>query len=90
MQQQTAVLDDQAILNLLRRAFAYAKPDQPEVAKRITLEATVDELGLESVSALEMAGFIEEALDAQFSDHELVTIRSMRDLAQLIRKYTRE
>ena len=90
MEQQTAVLDDTAILDLLARAFAYAKPDQPETLKHLTLDASVEELGIESVSALEMAGFIEEELDIQFSDHELVSIRSMRDLAQLIRKYNRD
>ena len=90
MEQQIAAMDDTAILGLLARAFAFAKPDHPETLKRLTLNASVEELGIESVSALEMAGFIEEELDIQFADHELVAIRSMRDLAQLIRKHNRD
>ena len=82
--------DDIAVIELLRRAFIYARPEHPEAAQRVTLDATIEELGIDSVAALEMSGFIEEQLDVQVPDEELVAIRSMRDLARIVRKYRRQ
>lgn len=84
---ETAVIDHQDTIGLLKRAFLYARPDHSEAAQRLTLDATIEELGIDSIAALEMSGFIEEQIDVQFPDDELVGIRSMRDLAQLVRKY---
>ncbi|WP_411888287.1 acyl carrier protein [Hydrocarboniphaga effusa] len=88
METVSAVVTDEEIVALLRKAFAFAKPDQLEAAAQLQLSSTIDELGIESVSALEMTGFIEEELDIQFHDSELVRIHGMGDLAQLIRKHT--
>jgi len=83
----TVAPEDQAVIGLLQRAFLYARPEHSEAAERITLDATIEELGIDSVAALEMSGFIEEQLDVQIPDEELVAIRSMRDLARIARKY---
>lgn len=88
METVTAGISDTQIVSLLRKAFAFAKPERSEAAGQLQLESTIDELGIESVSALEMTGFIEEELDIQFHDSELVKIHGMGDLAQLIRKHT--
>lgn len=87
MEQNAIVLDDAGMLELLKRAFEFAKPDHQALSTRITLQSSIDELGMESVAALEMAGFIEEELDIQFHDNELTTIRGMDSLARLIRKH---
>lgn len=90
VEHEAAAQDNEVVIGLLRRAFLYAKPEHPEAAQRISLDATIEELGIHSVAALEMSGFIEEQLDVQFPDDELVAIRSMRDLAHLVRKYDRK
>lgn len=81
--------ESQAIIDLLKRAFLYARPEHTETAQRITLDATMEELGIDSLAALEMSGFIEEQLDVQIPDDELVAIRGMRDLARIVRHYGR-
>lgn len=82
-----ATLSDEAIVALLKRAYQFAKPEQAEAASRLTLDSTVESLGIDSLAALEMSGFVEEELDLHFQDDELVAIRSMRDLASLMRKH---
>ncbi len=83
----SAALTDQEVIGLLRQAFLYAKPEHAEAAATLTLAATIEELGIDSIAALEMSGFVEEQLDLQFPDDELVAIRSLGDLARLVRKY---
>lgn len=81
---------DENILELIRKAYCYAKPDGSENVGNLTLTSSVESLGIQSVAALEMAGFIEEELDVQFADDELSSLNGMSDLASLIRKHARE
>lgn len=81
---------DEQVLDLIQRAYCHAKPDESHRRNEVTLVASVESLGIQSVAALEMAGFIEEELDVQFMDDELSTINGMSDLAALIRKHSSE
>jgi acyl carrier protein len=78
---------DGMIRDLLRQAFRYALPDRSDAAESLRLDSTLDELGIESIAALEMTGFIEEKLDVQFQDSAIGAVRGMNDLAELIRKH---
>ncbi len=80
-------LSDDTLVALLKRAYQFAKPEHADAAHRLTLDSTVESLGIDSLAALEMSGFVEEELDLHFQDDELVAIRSMRDLATLMRKH---
>ena len=82
-----SMASEEKILDLLRQAYRYALPDRPEAAKALRLDSTIDELGIESIAALEMTGFIEEKLDVQFQDSEIGSVRGMADLVRLIRKH---
>lgn len=82
-----AELDDSTLLALLKKAYLFAKPEHAATVHQLTLDATVESLDIDSLAALEMSGYVEEELDVHFADDELVSIRSMRDLAQLMRKH---
>lgn len=84
---QIVELQDADLLDLLKQALLFARPERTDVAERITLNSTMDELGIESVVALEMVGFIEEKLDIQFQDGELSQIQGMDSLVRLIKKH---
>ena len=52
----------------------------------VTADQRIAELGLDSVSVMEMVGTIEEKLSVQLSDDELTKINTFGDLAGLLSK----
>lgn len=52
----------------------------------VRADTRIAELGLDSVSVMEMVGTLEEKLNVQFSDDELTQINTFGDLAGLIAK----
>lgn len=52
----------------------------------VTPSTELASLGLDSVMTMEVIGVLEEKLDVRFPDEDLATIRSMRDLTQLINR----
>lgn len=85
--QTTNVLADDSVLDLIREAYVHARPEMSHLKTKLTLESSVEELGIQSVAALEMAGYVEEQLDVQFADDELASINGIGDLARLIRSH---
>jgi acyl carrier protein len=73
-------------LELVKAAFLFATGDGATAAK-ITVDSHVDELGLESIASLEMAGYLEDRLGRQFPDEELFSLRCVRDFVNIITKY---
>ncbi len=80
-------MKDEEILALVKEAHRYAEPDERQVTDAIAFGASLADLGVASISAMEMAGFIEDKLGINFSDDEMAVIGSIDDLAKLIRKY---
>lgn len=54
----------------------------------VAADQRIAELGLDSVSVMEMVGTIEEKLGVQLSDDELTKINTFGDLAALLGKLT--
>ena len=52
---------------------------------RVTLESTIEDLGLDSIATMEMVGYLEEQVEATFPDEDLAKVASIRDLTSLIR-----
>jgi len=73
-------------IELVKKAFIYAKPDDTEKAENLNLDSPIENLGIQSITALEMAGYIEEELDIEFFDKELTEINRIQDLVDLIGK----
>ncbi|GAB4181340.1 MAG: hypothetical protein Tsb002_01230 [Wenzhouxiangellaceae bacterium] len=75
---------DQQSLDLLKRAFEYANPDKKDSWEKLDLEAPIETLGIQSITALEMAGFIEDELNHEFPDREIAKINTLKNLLDLI------
>lgn len=56
----------------------------------VQAEQRIAELGLDSVSVMEMVGTIEERLGVQLADDELTKINTFGDLASLLEKLTKK
>jgi acyl carrier protein len=80
-------ITEQKIIAMLQEALAYAKPDEKDLARIMTLDSRLSDLGIESITALEMAGYLEDKLGVQFPDDELASIQSVRGLADLVRQH---
>jgi acyl carrier protein len=72
-------------LDLIKEALAFAAPD--EVFQEFSASSTLSELGISSITALEMAGYIEEKLGIVFPDDELSQVNTLNDFDQLIRRH---
>lgn len=52
----------------------------------VTMRTELSALGLDSVMTMEVIGVLEEKLNVRFPDEDLATIKTMNDLATLVRK----
>ena len=80
-------ITEQKIIAMLKEALAYATPERKDLIRVMTLDSRLSDLGVESIAALEMAGYLEDKLGVQFPDDELASIQSIRGLANLVRQY---
>ncbi len=78
-------MTDDEIIALLKKALAEVAPGRTADFDKITLEATIDDLDLDSISTMEMVGYLEEQVDALFPDEELAKVKKLADLAALMR-----
>lgn len=78
-------MTDSEILNLLKEALAEVAPAKAKEMEDLSLECTIQELDLDSVSTMEMVGFLEEKCDKIFPDEELAKVNRLADLASLMR-----
>jgi acyl carrier protein len=74
---------------LVREAFAYAVPERQELAPTLPLDTSLEALGIQSIEAFEMAGYLEEKLGIEFVDDELGSIAKLSDLVALVMKRMR-
>lgn len=77
-------MTDSEILGLIREALVAASPEHANV--NLTMESTLGEVGISSLTALEIAGYIEEKLNISLPDGELAPLNTIGGLAQLIRQ----
>ncbi len=77
-------MTDQEIIELLKAAHRYTCPERKESTEAIAMDATFPELGIESVTAMSMAGFIEDELGIELPDDELSRVGTVQELARLI------
>lgn len=80
-------MTDQEIFALVKQAFVYAQPEKKSQIDLMTQESTFDELGIDSIAALEMSAYLEDKLGSQFPDDELTRVMDMRGFMNLIRRH---
>ncbi|HWQ36338.1 MAG TPA: acyl carrier protein [Blastocatellia bacterium] len=77
-------MTDSEILSLIKEALVEASPEHANV--KLTMESTLGEVGISSLTALEIAGYIEEKLNIMLPDGELAPLNTIGGLVQLIRQ----
>ncbi|KJH69464.1 acyl carrier protein [Aliterella atlantica] len=81
-------MTNEQILALIKEAFVFAIPEQALAVEALTIDRTLGEVGVSSIIALEMAGYIENKLSVQFADDELAQISTIKGFINLIRQHT--
>ena len=79
-------MTDDSILALIREALRDVAPKRSQEFAEIALDCAIDELALDSIATMEMIGFIEERLDLVFEEQALARVRTLGDLASLVRE----
>jgi len=77
---------DGEILSLIKEALEHVSPEH--AGATLTMESTLGEVGISSITALEIAGYLEEKLNVRLPDDELAPVNTIGGLAQLIRQQT--
>jgi len=76
-------MTDAEVLALIREAIAFAEPEKATV--KLDPDATIAELGISSITVLEIVGYIEDKLGVRFPDDALAELNSVGGLTELIR-----
>lgn len=72
-------------LALIQEAIAFAVPELK--GKAIGMKDTIGELGISSISVLEIVGFVEDKLGVRFPDDELSQLNTIGGLSSLIQAH---
>jgi acyl carrier protein len=78
-------MNETEILALVKDALAEVAPNRAAEFDAIDLNTKIRDLGIDSVAAMEMVGFVEEKLEVTFPDEDLAQLNTFNDLANLIR-----
>ena len=79
-------MNDDRIIELVTAALDSVAPGWNKDVESLDLSMKMKELSIDSVSTMEMGGYIEEQLGVTFPDEDLAQVSRLEDLAGLIRK----
>jgi acyl carrier protein len=79
-------MTDDEIIGLIKEAVTKTHPKPEKVLAEFAPTASLSELGIDSVNALEMAGYVEEKLNLRFSDGDLAHVDSIPKFVNLVRR----
>lgn len=77
-------MTDDEILGLIKEALISSSPEHADAT--LTMESTLGMLGISSIMALEVAGYLEEKLNIRLPDDELAPLNTIGGLVKLIRQ----
>lgn len=72
-------------LTLIQEAVAFAVPELK--GKPFGMKDTISELGISSISVLEIVGYVEDKLGVRFPDDELSQLNTIGGLSSLIQAH---
>lgn len=75
---------DEQIIEMFKASVA--EVDTSTKVGDVTMKTELSAIGLDSVMTMEVIGVLEEKLNVRFPDEDLATIKTMNDLATLVRK----
>lgn len=79
-------MTDSDIIVLFKQALASVAPAGAGDFDRLSLDTSIADLELDSVSTMEMVGYVEEQVGGTFSDEDLAQVTHLRELAALVRR----
>lgn len=79
-------MTDEEVIRLLRTALREALPDRANEIDSLDLNLELRDLGISSVVAMEIIGYVEDALARTFRREELANVHRLSDIAILIRR----
>jgi acyl carrier protein len=79
-------MNDQEVLGILHAALREALPDRASEVEALNLDLELRDLGISSVVAMEIIGFVEDAIGRTFRREELAGVRRLSDIARLIKQ----
>lgn len=78
-------MNDAETLSVIREAIAFAEPKAD--TSRLSRTDTIADLGINSISVLEIVGYVEDKLGARFPDDELAQLNTIGGLCDLIQRH---
>ena len=78
-------MNDDRILQLVSAALDSVAPGWNKNDEPLDMSLKMKDLSIDSVSTMEMVGYIEEELGVTFPDEDLAQVNRLEDLAGLIR-----
>lgn len=78
-------MTDQEVLSLIKEALAQVAPTRKEQFANLSMDARIDDLGLDSIATMEMVGAIEDKIETTFEEAELAKVHKIADLAKLVK-----
>tara|TARA_Y100000994_G_C15271307_1_gene267186 strand:+ start:227 stop:472 length:246 start_codon:yes stop_codon:yes gene_type:complete len=78
-------MNDDRILQLVTEALNSVAPGWNKNDEPLDMSLKMKDLSIDSVSTMEMVGFIEEEMGVTFPDEDLAQVNRLEDLAGLIR-----
>jgi len=76
-------MTDADIIGLVKEALFEVAPNQD--FDDLAMNTAIETLGLDSITTMEMVGFLEDRVDTTFPDEELAKVQAVKDLGALIR-----
>jgi len=89
MKASSSALDATEILDLIREAIRAAMVPTRVPVDEVRTGATLAEIGLDSMGAVEVAARLEEALGIRFPDDQLARVSSVEDLIAIVQRQLR-
>ena len=78
-------MNDQDLLGLLKEALDDVVPGKAGTWDHVTLNTSIEDLSVDSVTFMELVGFVEDKTGKVFADDQLAQLGNFSDLAALIR-----
>ena len=78
-------MTDDQLLGLFKEALDDVVPGKAGKWNHITLATSIEDLSVDSVTFMELVGFVEDKTGKVFADDQLAQLSNFNDLAALIR-----
>jgi acyl carrier protein len=88
VEKQEKIMSDEEIIGLIKAAVSDTHPKPEKVLASFTPTSSLSDLGIDSVNALEMAGYVEDKLGLRFPDGELAHVDSIPSFVSLVKRST--